>query len=408
MRSGHDGRSLAPTGSSCNNAPLAMVAALRQRLRALVRRQAVSDYLNGVCYPFLGQRTVLLVVVYFASFFIPMGYVAWQALPQAPFFDGWLRWDSYYYLLIASEGYGRTEWGNPDCFFPLYAWLIRLLAPLLSAPVAALVLAHVATLVGLGLLYAIARRLYDPTLAQRAVWAALLFPSAYFFAAGYSESTYFACATGAYLAWLHRRHRLAIGLAAAATLARPVGALCFTLPFLVGWLLERDRRVPPWIVLGPVIGGAVLGLTHTLSSGTPLAVFQVAYDDLFGDPMGFQRSAAPWWEVLVDEGIGLPLMLRLLNWSAMAVVAGATVALLRRREIELGLIALLSVALPAVVQRSLFDTMSFARFALSAFPLFFVLARWGGDGNRARVLGVACVALQICLALCFFTWRWAE
>ena len=48
------------------------------------------------------------------------------------------------------------------------------------------------------------------------------------------------------------------------------------------------------------------------------------------------------------------------------------------------------------------------RFALAAFPLFFVLARWGGDGDRARVLGVAGAMLQVTLAVCFATWRWAE
>jgi len=385
-----------------------MLAALRQRLRALLRRRAASELLHGVFYPFVAQRAVLLIVAYFASFLIGTGFVAWRALPQVPFFDGWLRWDSYYYLLIATEGYGSTEWGNPDCFFPLYPWLIRLLAPLLSAPVAALVVAHLATLIGLGLLYAIARRLYDPPLAQRAVWAALLFPSAYFFAAGYSESTYLATAAGAYLAWLHRRHGTAIALAAAATLARPVGVFCFTVPFVVGWLVQRNRRDPPWIVAGPLLGAAILAATHYLSSGTPLAPFRVPYEALFGDLLSFQRSPASWWEVLADEGFCAHLMLRLLNWSAIAVVAAAGVALWRQRQVELALIAWLSVAVPLVIQRSLFDTMSFARFALAAFPLFFVLARWGGDGNRARVLGVACAMLQICLAICFVTWRWAE
>ncbi len=385
-----------------------MLVALRQRLGALLRRQGVGEFLHEVFYPFVAQRTVLLIVAYFASFLIAMEFVAWRALPQAPFFDGWLRWDSYYYLLIATEGYGRTEWGNPNCFFPLYPWLIRLLAPLLSAAVAALVVAHTATLIGLYLLYAIARRLYDRSIAQRVVWAALLFPSAYFFAAAYSESTYLATAAGAYLAWLHRRHRTAIVLAAAATLARPVGAFCFTIPFIVGWFVERKGRDLPWIVAGPLLGGAILAATHYVSNGTPLAPFRVAYEDLFGDPIGFQRSPAAWWKVLADEGFCVHLMLRLLNWSSMAVMAAAGLALLRQRQVELGLITLLSVAVPLVVQRSVFDTMSFARFALAAFPMFFVLARWGGEGNRARVLGVACAMLQICLAICFVTWRWAE
>ena len=385
-----------------------MLAGLRQRLRASLSRRAVRELLHAVFCPFVAQRAVLLIVAYFASFLITTELVHWRALPHVPFFDGWLRWDSYYYLLIATEGYGRTELGNPNTFFPLYPWLIRLLAPLLSAPVAALVVAHLATLIGLCLLYAIARRLYDPPLAQRAVWAALLFPTAYFFAAGYSESTYLATAAGAYLAWLHRRHVTAIALAAAATLARPVGAFCFSVPFVVGWLVQRNRRDPPWIVAGPVLGVAILAATHYLSSGTALAPFRVPYEDLFGDPLSYLPSPGSWWEVLAEGGQSAHLMLRLLNWGAIALVASAGVALLRQRHVELALIAWLPVAVPLVMQRALFNTMSFARFALAAFPLFFVLARWGGGGNRARVLGVACAMLQICLAICFITWRWAE
>jgi hypothetical protein len=72
-----------------------MLAGLRQRLRASLSRQAVRELLHAVFCPFVGQRAVLLIVAYFASFFVTLEFVAWRALPHVPFFDGWLRWDGY-------------------------------------------------------------------------------------------------------------------------------------------------------------------------------------------------------------------------------------------------------------------------------------------------------------------------
>lgn len=385
-----------------------MRGSVRQHLRGFFSREVPSELVRFVLLPALAQRAALLCVVYVASFLVTMEWVKYHALPGVAFFDNWLRWDSYYYMLIATEGYHPSEWGNPSTFFPLYPWIIRALSYLMPLAVAALVVAHLATLTALCLLYLIGRRLYDAALARRAVWAALLFPTAYFLSAGYSESTYLAFATGALLAWLHQRKVTAIGLAAAATLARPVGGFCFSISFVIGWLARRSWRDLPLIAVGPALGGALYALTHYLSSGDVLAPFHVQHAELFGDPISYQPSPAPWWRVLADEGPGKSLMLRLLNWGAIALVGAAGAELWRRRELELAFITWLCIAVPLAMEHSLLDAFSMARFALAAFPLFFVLARWAGDGERARVLGTASAMLQVLLAVCFATWRWVE
>jgi hypothetical protein len=383
--------------------------ALRQRARAFLAQQLPHELVSAVVVPFVAQRILLLGSVYFATFFVLPEIAPWHAFPHVRFFDSWLRWDSFYFMLIASEGYGSTELGSPNTFFPLYPALIRVLSLLMPVPAAALVVANLATLIGLISLYLLARQLYDATLARRAVWAALLFPTAYFFSAGYSESTYLAVAVGAYLAFLNRRKAAAIALAAAATLGRAVGAFCFSISFVAGWLARRAWRDWPSIALGPALGLALLALIHYLSSGTPFAPFVVRFKGgLFGDPLSMQRSTARWWDVLLDEGQSKNLMLRLLNWGSVALVGVAGAEMLRRKEIELAVITWLSIAVPLATQRTLLDAFSMARFALAAFPLFFVLARWSGEGNRARVLGIAGAMLQVSLAVCFATWRWAE
>jgi hypothetical protein len=384
-----------------------MFARLRQRLRAFLGRPLPHELVSAVVLPVVAQRAILLGVVYFASFLVGEEHACWRALPRVPFFDIWLRGDSYYYLLIATHGY-NSDWGIASTFFPLYPWLVRLLSHVMPAGAAALLVAHLATVVGLCLLYLVVRRLHDAALAQRTVWVALLFPTSFFFSAGYSESTYLAMATGAFLAWQSRRQLTAIGLAAAATLTHPVGAFCFSISFTVGWLVRRSWKDLPVIAAGPALGLGIYAFTHYLGGARGLASSVPGLKDLFGEPARYRRSPAVWWRVLLDQGQSSTSMLRLLNWSAIGLAGVAGVDLLRRRQIELALITWISLAVPLAVEHSLLDAFGMMRFALLAFPLLFVLARWAGEGNRARVLGLAGAVLQVVLAVCFTTWRWAE
>jgi hypothetical protein len=112
--------------------------------------------------------------------------------------------------------------------------------------------------------------------------------------------------------------------------------------------------------------------------------------------------------VLADEGLGANLMRRLLNWSAIALVLGVTAYLLKRREVELALLSFTSLAVPFLFHASILDAASMARYALCAFPLFLVLARWLPDGNRGRLYDCFAQMLQALLAVLFATWRWVE
>jgi hypothetical protein len=68
----------------------------------------------------------------------------------------------------------------------------------------------------------------------------------------------------------------------------------------------------------------------------------------------------------------------------------------------------LPVALPFTFQRSLLDAASMGRYALVGFPVFLALARWVPDGPKARALDSGFQMVQVVLALCFATARWAE
>jgi hypothetical protein len=121
---------------------------LTSSISAMLDRPAIGD----VVVPFLAQRTLLVVCVCFGVqlFGLPPN---WSALPGSALLDPWIRWDSEFYLLIASVGYGHSPWGKPDAFFPLYPALIRALGLLMPLGVAALVVANAAALSAFALLY---------------------------------------------------------------------------------------------------------------------------------------------------------------------------------------------------------------------------------------------------------------
>jgi hypothetical protein len=322
--------------------------------------------------------------------------------------DSWLRFDSQYYLQIAAVGYRSPDFDTSTSFFPLYPWLVRAVAVVMPLPIAALLVANVAAMAALCLLFALVRRIDGVESARRALFIALLFPTSYFFTAAYSESTYLAFALGATLCWLDKRHAIGAVCVIAATLTRPIGAVCLSLPFLIGWLV-RSRKFSelPWFTLGAPIGAAALLVTFRLATGEWLSFLTssaVTNMRLFWD----EPDPPPFWAVLADEGLGPNLMRRLLNWSAIALVLAVTLYLLKRRDVEFALICFGSILVPFFFHASVLDAASMARYALCAFPVFVVLARWLPGGTAGRMYDCFAQMLQAVLAVLFATWRWVE
>jgi hypothetical protein len=139
--------------------------------------------------------------------------------------------DAVYYLGIAQHGYPRRlpfPWnGSPiaarAAFFPLFAVLIRLISYLtaghyLIAGLMASVLAGAASALGV---WALAARVRDRWVADRAVLLYCLFPGAMTFGLLYSEPLGVALGAAALLALLDRRWLLAGIIGALGTAERP-------------------------------------------------------------------------------------------------------------------------------------------------------------------------------------------
>jgi hypothetical protein len=191
-------------------------------------------------------------------------------------FEIWNRWDALHYLAIAQSGYKPT--GVSRAFYPLYPWLIRLLAYFNGSYLAAaLIISGVASIVAAILLRRLVQLDYPAGVAMRTVWFFLIFPTAYFLHVGYTESLFVALALGSILTARTERWWAAGVLGALCWMTRPTGAVLIpTLAVEAAhqyWVRRRWNWGWLWIAIVPA-GFAVYLLINWQLSGDPFAFLQ--------------------------------------------------------------------------------------------------------------------------------------
>src|SRR5437763_9676881 len=162
-------------------------------------RSTWSDALRAVALPFLISRAGVLIVGVMASVLI--GYTPEPGEPSAwrvdanPVRNLFARWDSFWYLDIASRGY---HWnGNPleqqnVVFFPLFPLLMRVIGAAIGGHplVAGVLVSLTAFLLALTYVWRWTADRLDADAASGAVWLLSMFPLALFFSAAYTESLF--------------------------------------------------------------------------------------------------------------------------------------------------------------------------------------------------------------------------
>src|SRR5260370_15779074 len=109
-------------------------------------------------------------------------------LPLKTLLNSWNNWDSIWYTNIALNGYYSPQ---PMGFFPLFPWLERVLIPFTHNPFyAGLLISNLAGLGMLMVLYRLVASDFGHERAWRTVLYLAVFPTAFFFAAAYTESLF--------------------------------------------------------------------------------------------------------------------------------------------------------------------------------------------------------------------------
>lgn len=310
--------------------------------------------------------------------------------------------DANWYLTIAEHGYPGLVAGHlpaTAAFFPLFPLIIRLASYLtagnyVAAGLAVSILVGAASAVGV---WALAARVRDRRVADRAVLLYCLFPGAMVFGMLYSEPLNVALGAGVLLALVSRRWLLAGIVGAAATATAPMLIIVVAVTGIAAVQAIWTRR--EWrALIAPAL--------------TPLGI--LAYFGYLGHryhdyAFWFQAENSGWgqhidWgqktlEILTWTDEPAASQNKLLSWVYIVMVVAAAV----------GIILMLAARLPLpvwlygiliVLTFTLSPANPRPRYVLCAFPLFI-----GAAAKLPRVIYWPVLALSA-LGLIFLTGWW--
>jgi len=334
-----------------------------------------------------------------------------ESTGQPTVLDIWARWDSNWYLAIASNGYdlgqlaGRLpkEYQPADSsgFFPLYPLLIRFLRPVFGGIGAGILISNVFLLLSVFCLLQISIQLWGPERGGQigfgAGLALLLWPYTLFFSAVYSESLFLFLSAAAFLSSLRRQDGRVVVLASLATLTRPFG-LALALPLLMQWWPDREKRPMGWFVLPSML--------------LAISLLMLSSFGLFGDALAFVHRQSRWrgpsifpayafvrWfrEGPTIHGAGTSCI------EAMVAMVLLAFLVLAFKKIPPSLALYSAVGLAIPLSSTLW---SFGRISSNLFPLYLLLGFiWVERRPWARVLfGLS--AMLALVAMFFFGAGW--
>ncbi|WP_113705050.1 mannosyltransferase family protein [Nonomuraea lactucae] len=326
----------------------------------------------------------------------------------------WKQWDAGLFITIAQHGYDGDPGRPPDAglpaFFPglpVALRLVHLVVPDWTA--SGLVISLVAGAVAMVALARLAE--LEGASGWIAVLGLLLFPTAVFLAAGYSESLFLAFAIPAWLAARQGRWPLAAALGAGASCVRITG-LFLAIALVVEFVTGRSRAVPveggavgrrqaPWLLV-PFLPLVAYSYYHYTRSGDWLA-WKHAQEAGWG-----RELVWPWksWSTTWSAAMGtddFAVAFRMEIAGAVLTVAVLVWLLVMRRWSEVVYTGLQAAALMASAYY-----LSIPRMLLLWFPLWVALARLA-TGRRWVIVVYAAVAgpLMVLDTVRFLSGAWA-
>ncbi len=324
---------------------------------------------------------------------------------QNPLLAIWQRFDTNWFLKIAQRGYSSDD--GSVVYFPLYPFLIRMLGAVLLGNdlLAALVISNLSLLGVLVLLYQFARELYGEAAARRAVVYLVMFPTAFFFLAAYTESLFLVLALASLYAARKNHFVWASVCAALAALTRLQGILLvLPLAYMV-WKQFGARKFTLSREL--IFQFAPLALVLLASFGflafTNLALISSYEGELHA------RFVFPWdnvWAAVLLVVQGHAGIADIANLVVTVLFGALCVVVWKTMPRELALYALLMFLAPLFRMTTAQPLVSMTRYVLVLFPIFMMWGAWGKNRWVERAIVYICAPLNLYFTAQFFIWGW--
>ncbi len=306
----------------------------------------------------------------------------------------WQRFDTNWYLKIAERGYSDD---GSTAFFPIYPYLVRLFAFVVRDMVLASRLVTILALIAsLGLFHRIATEYTDQTVASRAVIYWLIFPTAFFLFASYTEAIFLLFILVSIFCARREKWILAAVFGLLAALTRIVGFTIFVPLLYMWWVQDRPRR---WrnafaFLLIPV--------------GTGIYLFPTLQSSLL--PGQWHPRLVFPWEHFSELGLlitnHLVSSIDIFNTLVTILFGVLCLIIWRKMPLELGMYSI------AMFISSLFRLnpgqpfVSMLRYVLVIFPAFILLGKWGEKSWVNRAIVYLSFPLALYFSAQFWLWGW--
>jgi len=372
---------------------------------------------------FMVTRFIVFFGAYLAEIAIPgmTGEGLYHISPNNILLDVWARWDSGFYIRIVDEGYQFIPGQQSSvAFFPMYPLLVSFLSPLVGTLAAGVLVSNASLLGALIFLYRLTELEFDAATAGRTIFYIAAFPTAFFFSAVYTESTFLLLTVGTMYFARRRMWAWAALFGVMCASSRIVGVVIWGVVGLEwlrshGWTLTAIRKREAWLNLLKALRTDWLNLAIICLIPLGLISYMVFLQAQFNDPIAFSTTQSAWgremlgpWVIVTRDlqALSEGNFLRgeiwwhtLLDLTAYFGVLALSIAIWRRLGASYALYCIISIIIPSTS-----GTGSISRYALVIFPVFMMLGYWGHRPWLDRTLMVVfCVLLGV-LTTMFVNW----
>ena len=164
------------------------------------------------------------------------------------FLAPWYRWDIARYLEIADFGYDfnliNTVWP------PLYPFLIKIFSFVFQpSTFAAILVANIFFIVGLFLTFIFTKSIFNEETARQTIFLMSIFPTSFYFLAGYSESIFLTLSVGVFLL-IGKKKWLWAGLLSALAALTRVQGIILVVPIFIELIRDfyKDKNLKQLVV----------------------------------------------------------------------------------------------------------------------------------------------------------------
>lgn len=338
-------------------------------------------------FPLYFALHIALLVISGFSYLYTIKDFSRENLPIGQLLNMWQRWDSNFYIDIATQGYETSL--RRAAFLPFYPMLMKgamfiFHSPLLSG----LIVSSVAWFVMLAVLYRLVKEDFSHERAHTTLLYLSFFPAAFFFGAVYTESTFLCLILLSFYNIRKGRWWRAGLFGFFATLTRS-GGIVLLLPFCYEYMRQRQFKLRA--IHFNVVSGGLIGLS--------LVLYALYCYYNFGNFCAFSHAQAAFW----NRSPSLPWYGVIRSIQAIHQAPSMLSFLALRNILDLGcnlfifVILILSLVGPWCFPRSqwayaffglalllsiqllpitanTFPLQSFPRYLLEVFPAFILLS----------------------------------